>query len=225
MILPKEPKAKRTFISSENLDLMQAKRVISPIDVVQLFNMQCSYYDGPIKDYPTLTFEGSVKIARIRAYDECVPGIVNSVGYEALAEIESTPVFIGVTKIYSKKCTTFVWIPLSSTVYVFENNPFEFVKRPNIFTQNEVKEFKFKQLEYKRGTGFYQPEGKKYEIVQKNTLYRKFKINRYSIEAVEDRVFAKIEWEHRPDVAAFTEECNTCYEPMWLLRNKPEEIA
>lgn len=222
-----EPKAKKLAVSEEILKLMRSKSVIFPSDVKQLFDrhMQSSYYGGPVKDYPTLTFDGSVKIAKIKAYDECVLDIVDELGYETLTDIESTPVFIGVTKVRNEKCSTFVWVPLSPTVYVFKNEPFKVLKRPNLFTSKEVKEFAFKEVKYERGTGFYTPTGRSYEIVQKNTLYRKFKINRYNIEAVEDRVFAKIEWEHCPNIAAFTEECNFFYAPMWLLRHKPEEIA
>ncbi|MBQ8870963.1 MAG: hypothetical protein IJ019_06275 [Alphaproteobacteria bacterium] len=223
-MIPKEPKAKRLAVFEETLRLMRSKSVICPADVTKLFDrhIQSSYYGGPVKDYPTLYFEGSVKIAKIRAYDEYVPDIVDELGYETLTDIESTPVFIGVTKVYNEKCSTFVWVPLSPTVYVFKNEPFEVVQRPNLFVSKEVKEFELNKLEYNRGFGYYEPENKSYPIVQKNTLYRKFKINRYNIEAVEDRVFSQIEW---TGLTNNRESLNMWYDPMWLLRHKPEEIA
>ncbi|MBQ2811117.1 MAG: hypothetical protein IJF12_03000 [Alphaproteobacteria bacterium] len=220
----KEPKAKKLAVSEETLKLMRSKSVICPADVKQLFDrhMQSSYYGGPVKDYPTLTFDGSVKIAKIQAYDECVSDIVDELGYETLADIELTPVFIGVTKVRNEKCSTFVWVPLSPTVYVFKNEPFKVVERPNIISRTEFKEFELNKLEYNRGFGYHESENKSYPIVQKNTLYRKFKINRYKIEAVEDRVFSQIEW---IGLTNNRESLDVWYVPMWLLRHKPEEIA
>ena len=228
-----EPKAKKLAVSEETLKLMRPKSVICPADVKKLFDMhmQSSYYGGPVKDYPTLTFDGSVKIAKIQAYNECVLDIVDELGYETLADIELTPVFIGVTKLRNEKCSTFVWVPFSPTVYVFKNEPFKVVQRPNLFTSKEVKSFVLNKLEYNRGLGYSEPENKSYPIVQKNTLYRKFKINRYNIKAIEDWVFSHIEWtEPTNDIESLKALYKSTwlsreYAPMWLLRHKPEEIA
>ena len=214
--------------ATDQLDLVRAKESITPDDVKPLFNMLCSFYNGPLCKRPEY-FEGSVKIAKIRAKNEFVSRIAHDLSHQTLERIEADYVFIGITQddFYTDR-TTFVWIPLSGRVYAFKGRPFEIVERPKFFKSKnyDILDCTLDRITYNRGIGYNEVKDTNHTITQENYLRRKYKVHRYCITAIEDTLGVQIKWDGLSRVNGFElEHMRLSYDPMYFLRHKPAEIS
>lgn len=213
---------------ANQLSLMRARETITTEDVKSVFNMEVSFYDGPLCRSPDF-FEGSVKIAKIRAKNEFVEPIVSELSHKTLEKIENQYVFIGITNLpLDVTQTSFVWIPLSNVVFVFKGQPFEIIERPHWLKHknNDVIDCCIGEFTYQRGTGYNELKNTKHKILQENHLRRKYKVYRHCIKAIEDILDIQILWDNSNMVNDFLlERMHKTFEPMYLLRHKPEKIS
>lgn len=210
-------------LTKEQMWLMEAKSVITAKDAQALFDNHPRIVAGKnvmMQKYGCFAprMVPNFKLACVRIKNEYVAEYKNS----ALKDLENKYVFIGILKEQSLlNELTFVWLPFCDRMYVVDEQPFEIIERPKLFSLKKKRCcFNIGNSSYDRGLYTNFRSHKVHKFLQKNLLKREFKLYRRKMVALADCAEITI----YQDDNKFIKDCLQTYEPMWLLRNKPEKI-
>ncbi|MBQ8870932.1 MAG: hypothetical protein IJ019_06120 [Alphaproteobacteria bacterium] len=203
-------------IPEEGFLKMMSSSEITSDDVLALFSQMVEYKAA--KDVFGNTFQGIVSPVGEELTKPIVCQLkITDLSYfwmeaENLLDLDEEYAFV----LNNEKGQTIVWPFLSTEVYVFRENPF----RLKTYRWYIFKNINIKIREKQTNRGVDNRLEHKPTIFQYDAEYRRFRIHRSRIVVKEDVVESILKWDN-----GYEDEYEIIhYPPMWLLRNKPEEL-